>query len=356
METDEDREKIARAKAFARANAVRKRQKHGECLHPEAGLSTCRGGITAAHSIQKRGGLATIADVSNHVLTVIPTLATLIASEGRFTPRRIGINEASTFPGFCNGHDIIFSPIEAEELIMDDRAAFLFAYRSVCMEFFRKDNELVTARELEGDMNALEEPRRSSALRLLAAYRPAVEKALAEVQHLKVNYDEILLSGDLRRIRWLAVEFDGLLPIVTSASFFPEYEFTARPLQLLLSAKLIDSLSLNITAFDGRSWCIFTWLDTAGPAPQAFAESFITDVPDAQKANAAVCTAFEASENIFIDPAWWGQRSEFQRERLIERTASGTPAALRKADCFKNFGRQYSSVNVVRVERWVQQP
>lgn len=76
-----------------------------------------------AHTLQRSGGLAAVADSTNHVIGVLPTMAEMVRSEGQPSPRRLGVRHASTFPGFCNAHDAVFSPIKAETLIMTDEAA-----------------------------------------------------------------------------------------------------------------------------------------------------------------------------------------------------------------------------------------
>src|SRR4051794_6123097 len=48
---------------------------------------------------------------------------------------RVGINEASVFPGFCDQHDTtLFRPIECEPFTGTPEQLHLLAYRSICRE------------------------------------------------------------------------------------------------------------------------------------------------------------------------------------------------------------------------------
>jgi len=65
----------------------------GYCLHPDAASDECSD-IINAHTIQKRGGLAAIAE-QNHVLSVKQAGRRLPDNNGIFRPVRLGINKAS---------------------------------------------------------------------------------------------------------------------------------------------------------------------------------------------------------------------------------------------------------------------
>ena len=57
----------------------------GYCSHPDPVSDPCSSTITKAHTIQKKGGLAAIAE-AGHVLTVKPTMKDLIETEGNPRP------------------------------------------------------------------------------------------------------------------------------------------------------------------------------------------------------------------------------------------------------------------------------
>ncbi len=81
------------------------------CSHPVR--SGCEGQIVKAHTVPKSGSLRRIAE-GGHVYQFRADLPLLKRTHGKPTEKLIGINEASTFTGFCSRHDSkLFEPIEA---------------------------------------------------------------------------------------------------------------------------------------------------------------------------------------------------------------------------------------------------
>jgi hypothetical protein len=106
------------------------------CLHPNAG-EECKGDIIKAHTIQRSGGLTRIAR-QGHVYTLDPGDAELVKT-GMLSPRLIGVNNASTFTGFCNFHDTkTFEPVEKRPFEGNEQQVFLLGYRALCRELFMK--------------------------------------------------------------------------------------------------------------------------------------------------------------------------------------------------------------------------
>jgi len=349
---DVKREKAARVQSFALEGRTNERRKSGVCLHPMPDGSSCDGKVTAAHTVQRAGGLKAISDEAGKVLTVVPNLAEMIRTQGNPKPRLITTKEASTFPGFCNKHDGIFADIETTEFSIDDRLAFLFAYRSICSEAFRKDveNEFVedAIKTIVFDSPLAEQAGR----KLMNAHKFGAAHGQKELQQFRSRFDKALLKEDWDFIDWMTVEFDGMLPLVASTSFIPEYDFAGAKLQELLDFKTpVEPVTYNLVVHEGKSIAVFAWPKASGGAPTKFVDSFLADVPDDQKANAIICSTFEACENLFIHPDWWEGRTDFQKEMLLQRTKSGTPAKGRSAGAFRDYGRAYSLARPVRIKR-----
>ncbi|MEH1678706.1 hypothetical protein V7F43_22365, partial [Salmonella enterica subsp. enterica serovar Enteritidis] len=59
---------------------------------------------------------------------------------GRWVPEKIGINQASTFTGFCAVHDrILFSCLENEKFTGTDEQCFALMFRSLSKEIYAKE-------------------------------------------------------------------------------------------------------------------------------------------------------------------------------------------------------------------------
>src|SRR4051794_29336564 len=74
------------------------------CLHPEADAAACSRGIVRAHTVRRGADLRAIAR-KGHVYQGAADSRTLDKTGGRIIPTLVGINNASTFWGFCHKHD-----------------------------------------------------------------------------------------------------------------------------------------------------------------------------------------------------------------------------------------------------------
>src|ERR1035437_4931680 len=100
-----------------------KKSKEKMCLHPEADKTVCNE-IIKAHSIQRAKILENISR-NQHVYSFSSHIGD-INKLVRFEPKLIGINEASTFTGFCNMHDTeTFKPIEIKDIEICNEHIFL---------------------------------------------------------------------------------------------------------------------------------------------------------------------------------------------------------------------------------------
>ena len=319
----------------------------GYCSHPAASPTQCKGGVTRAHTVQRRGGLAAIAE-AGHVLTFKPTLKAMIEHNGRPPPRSIGIGRASVFPGFCNRHDSdLFKAVEGQDLSLDGQGAFLLSYRAIAYERFSKEVQL----ESLGIQRQMDKGhpfwKQVSIQRQIHPHEWGARRGLADVTRWKADYDSRLLSGALDGFHFLAVRFSGLLPIVACGAFHAEVDLSGNLLQRLARGDGdLEHLALNITSYRGQTVMVLGWIgSTSGPAA-AFAQSFST-LDDARKADSVVRMAFEQSDNIFIRQSWWAGLPTDQQQRLMEQMWSGTPQAKRRMDSLVDRGSNLAFADVV---------
>ncbi|MCJ8268895.1 MAG: hypothetical protein MJK04_05770, partial [Psychrosphaera sp.] len=114
----------------------KKLKRTGRCLHFNAGHQ-CNAVINA-HSVQKGQSLVSIA-----VDGKVYGLAEKMSDYGKAQFIKKGIKIFSTFRGFCKKHDnAVFLPIDTRALIPNEQQVLLYAYRSICMEVFVKENSL----------------------------------------------------------------------------------------------------------------------------------------------------------------------------------------------------------------------
>ena len=113
----------------------------GYCSHPEASPEDC-GAIIRSHTVQRRRGLAAIAE-NGRVMSAKAGVRRLLWTHGTFVPREVGVRSASTFMGFCNTHDnSMFQPVESHSVPLTPKSCFLLGFRAVSYELFQKKTAL----------------------------------------------------------------------------------------------------------------------------------------------------------------------------------------------------------------------
>lgn len=313
----------------------------GYCSHPDPATDPCSATIAKAHTVQKNGGLAAIAEAS-HVLTVKPTMKHMIESEGNPFPRKIGINAASVFPGFCSKHDtILFRPIEGKSVTFNKDTAFLLAYRAIAYERFSKEAQLRgtdSQREIDRGLPFWNQAMIQMQIDGMVT---GIHLGMRDVNRWKQQFDDRLLSGIRDDFHFLAIRFDQVLPIVACAAFQPEFDFQGNPLQQLgKEGATLDHVTVTVTAFEGQTIVVFGWIGNGQGPAEALAKSFLK-VNDDRKADALVRLLFIQTDNLFLRPSWWDSLPHTDQQVLNEMTKSGTTVRERSgqelADDTKSF-------------------
>lgn len=108
------------------------------CMYPGCADKS----VSRSHTIQKAGPLSFIAEGS-HV--VAPGFAS--NCEG-YSIVRVGLNDASTFPGFCQRHEAVFQEFETTCGIKTERDISLQIFRTICREIAVKQIQMAHIRKV----------------------------------------------------------------------------------------------------------------------------------------------------------------------------------------------------------------
>ncbi len=186
----------------------------------------------------------------------------MIDTQGKPSPRRVGVNNASLFPGFCNKHDTaLFKPIEGETVSLNKDTAFLFSYRAIAYERFAKEAQLKgisVQRDLDRGLPFLQQRLIQTHLK---NFQNGVKIGMRDVDRWKKQFDERLLSGARDDFHFLAVRFDRVLPIVACGAFHPEYDVQGKPLQRLgRTGEDYDHVTVNVTSLNGQTISVLAGL------------------------------------------------------------------------------------------------
>jgi hypothetical protein len=275
------------------------------CLHPQADAATCRGGIVRAHTVRKSADLKAIARKS-HVYQGCADFSLLDRTGGRIVPRLIGINEASTFLGFCHAHDSsTFAPLETQAFGPTDEQAFLLAYRPLVKELYLKNRQLETAhlgREADKGRPLYTQFSIQEFLRL---HRTGVESAIFDLEHHKALFDADLLARDFNRIRYVAIHLDRVPDLMCSGETQPAYTFDGIKIQDLADVEsVLQQMSFTLLANGSEGAAVFSWHAESDPTSSVLVNSLLA-LPESDIPAALVRFALTEFENVFLRPEWW---------------------------------------------------
>lgn len=298
----------------------------GTCLHPDAPTS-CNGKPIQSHTLQRSRALEAIS-FESHVLKLAINQATLFKSgippespediKAAFVSatelKRIGLKDASVFPGFCGKHDNdTFAPIEEGVLVFDELQCFLATFRPACLELWAKRCQLNSLERAKQDglgsdlVNELEE-----------VY---VEN---EANHLKwkAALDVMLMSGDFSELHAVVFELDANPGVATAGMFAPEVDFTDSLIQDIHDTESpLQLLSYSILPAENGGHAVIGWHGKS-PAIERFVDSLLKLDPS-ECPDALLRVAFESIENTYFATAWWDGLTELQQQWAISRACCG---------------------------------
>ncbi len=312
------------------------------CLHPQASESTCVGAIVNGHTVRRSADLKAIAR-QGHVYQGYADVASLNRTGGVFLPKLVGINQASTFTGFCQGHDTsAFAPLENDLFEPTTEQAFLLAYRPLLKELYLKQRHLESlalVRETDKGTPLSHQLETQQIVRLMEA---GVVKALSDIGRHKRSFDNDFMANDYSNIRHVVFDLDRSPDIVCSGVFQPTVSFSGRLIQdtgdLFTD---LDFASFSLLANAGSGAAVFAWRADSDRASSILVDSLLA-LPSADIPNALVRFVFTTLENAFWRPEWWEGLSDELRQSAIARINYGISlgSRLTRRD-LTNDGRRF---------------
>jgi hypothetical protein len=293
------------------------------CSHPVH--SDCEGPIVKAHTVPKSGSLRRIAK-EGHVYQFRADLPLLKQTQGKPIERLIGINEASTFTGFCSFHDNqVFAPIEAQPFQASAQHAFLLAYRSICRELFAKDHHVEVIQQLKDFDRGLSVEQQIALQDFLSVSALGAKTGQSQLKECKVKLDAMLIGHRYDDIRFCAVLLDQAPEVVASGSIYLEYDFHGNTLQPFAKDPLgvLDVITFSVIATEVGGAVVFSWIDETHGACTRFVESLNRLAKD-RIGDAIVRFLFTYCENTFFSPSWWEAQAEQNRDKIRYRANLGT--------------------------------
>jgi hypothetical protein len=306
------------------------------CIHPNAGVD-CDGDIIKAHTIQRSGGLTTIAR-EGHVYTLNPGVTKLIKT-GSPAATLIGVHNASTFTGFCNFHDTAtFRPIETNPFQSTQEHTFLLAYRALCRELFLKRARVEHLSKARRNDRGADMVKQVWWQTFINTQERAERSSLKYLEQEKALYDRCLTNADYSPVYFYVVRIDCTPDFMCSGGIMPDYDFHGNRLQVLTDYhQKPDFMTVSVISTDNGGAIVFSWAGS-NKAGEELIKS-LDSYSDNEICHAVVRLCFEYIENVFPSPDWWERLSDAQREYLVNRMASEIQLdKRRKQDCLVDDG------------------
>jgi len=291
------------------------------CSVPDSFKNNCTKKIIKAHSVSKSSSLKDIEN-SGHVLTTFKTSANF-DSNFKFKPKKIGINQASTFTGFCSYHDKnLFAPIEDKEFELTTYNCFLVAYRAIAREFFVKERA-------SGTLNLIKELDRGRDLATQFSIQQAHQYFSAnndltssDLAFIKNVFDDCLVNQIFEKISHIILKLDTAPMVLTSAVVAPSFDFQGDKIQNITSdpKNIPHYMAVNSFSSNGKGYIVLSWLKEHKATCEKFIDSLTStiSIPDS-----FVTFMFATIENLYMSERWWNSLEDKSRNELINLIAVG---------------------------------
>lgn len=293
--------------------------KPGQCMYRGCPNPTIR----RSHSIQKSAHLEYLAE-DQHVLT--PQLN----SRSQLEMKRIGVNLASTFPGFCEDHERIFSEFEVAGAISSPRHFGLQAFRTLCREIFRK------RLEISGQESAIDQYRKTRSNYFVSTVKGVMPGATVRTLEIKGDEMERFVASRIGESRLTLAELEGdlydeLFEFVNDEQREPSLNVLRLPFEVPVACSGLG----NLTYMDRNkkkkkeAFCPLGILPQSGAAIAYFAttkkHSGIAEMYFAQMSrgfgalNAMESWIVNGSDHWFIRPSAWDSIPASRQRKILEQ-------------------------------------
>ncbi|WP_081496580.1 YecA family protein [Marinobacter nauticus] len=278
------------------------------CSAPSSLHGECTTKIIKAHSVSKSSSLKEIA-VNGHVLTTFRAKYDFSKSS-KITPKSVGINQASTFTGFCSRHDNeLFSAIEDEPFDSSEYHCFLVAYRAVARELFTKEaasNVFGLLKDLDKGKSLAHQVKIQEISKHFSGNN---DLTMGDLSYIKAKLDNMLLSKNYDGLEHIVFELNYAPSVMASAVLGSEIDFNGGVLQTPSSDQndIPDYLSINSFASQGHGYIVISWLSEHSTC----SKKLITQLLKKESiSNSLAMFMFALIENIYMCPAWWERLGE----------------------------------------------
>jgi hypothetical protein len=311
---------------FTIINELKSWKKNQTCI-----VKNCKNrSIENSHTIQKSGSIKQISE-NGHVLT--PNFNSIT---GKIELIKVGVNEASTFPGYCSEHEKLFQEFEQSKEFENGEHLGLQLYRTVCREIVIAENHL---KQLQFHVEKYKEFRNKKVKELiLKKIDPAILSIpTLEFKNFKVTSNDYRLRGakkqldelsrylnnflyiyqnsildDLqkkrfKKIAYIAIHFDREIPVALAGrgNFFAKLKTKTKEVEVIF----------NVLPFDNKTYIFISTLKKYESELKFYMQHFINPL---QLVSMIENWMIHGSDHWFLKPSIWENVENKYRTDILE--------------------------------------
>lgn len=288
--------------------------KRGRCLHYEGGYRCNE--MISAHSIQNNGQLSLISE-AGHVYRLSTDIETLRKSRGALQLKKVGVNKASTFLGFCKAHDnALFKPIDQSPLEPNKLQIALYAYRCLCREYFVKENAVSVMTKMKSHPELNDDQRQ-----LLENMSLGNTIGFSGLKYHKAHYDQALTSSKCEQFEYVCFTSTSSCNVQLSGLLYPDFDFNGSFLQDLNERHVpLDLITFFTAPIDGGWAFCFAWHTSSSKTCIPFIQSLaLQGYRGTSPAETLLRFSLSCCENHAIRISWWDGLSDKAKQQLLDR-------------------------------------
>lgn len=286
--------------------------------------------IERSHTIQKSGSIKHISE-NGHVLTPRFNMDT-----GEIELISIGVNDASTFPGYCGKHERLFEDFENIKDFQSGEHLGLQLYRTVCREIVITENHIRRANKLVEGYKKFRDKKIGDAIvenigiqtihaekidfknfkfsskdsRLKMAEKRIKENERYLNEFLYKFHDGILndlSKKKFQKIAYTAIAFDKEIPVALAG----RGNFNIKLKSKFKSIEVI----LNVLPLENKTYIFVATLKKFTKELEAYMSQFINPL---EVVSMIENWMIHGSDHWFIKPSVWEKVNEVLRQNIVE--------------------------------------
>lgn len=276
----------------------------------------CDHGIVRAHAIQK--ALLKEYAIDGHVLHFD---AFDNPDDREVKPKKIGVNEATTFTGFCSKHDNqVFKVIEQEVSSQTPEALFLYAYRSLCVALYTSKYKYEAIKAPLSAVEARNPDEKQNKIKETIFLNTLTD---IEISDIKKSWDKYIGSTETPPLDHLVLLCPKSPDIVASLFFAPRKDFRSRIIQDTKGLGKLQWVAFSLVPRKEGGGMIIISANKGDRVWKDFTDSLLSYPPEKRTMalmNYVIC---HFGEHIILSPKWWHELSEEKKDTIIKSWNSG---------------------------------